>query len=240
MAKSSQVLKPWSIRAINLPEHAHNPIHTDSGAKAAGFPAALVAGVTVYAYLTHPPMAAWGHDWLSQGGGELRLKKPVFEADTVECRINANGNAQTVAATVSDAPKATFDVWERAPAPAMRSGEELMAREMRLTEQWARYGLRAGDDPALYPDAAVAHPAIWPNLANGIFSDRLVSGPWIHTRSKIWHQGVARVGDALRIESTVIDRFSSRAGERAVVDMAISANGQPVVRIEHEALVSLS
>ena len=37
---------PWSVTAQNLPEHARNAIHTDEGAQAAGFPRALVAGVT--------------------------------------------------------------------------------------------------------------------------------------------------------------------------------------------------
>ena len=54
------VLQPWTVRARNLSEHADNLIHTDAGARAAGFPAALVAGVTTYAYLTHPVVAAWG------------------------------------------------------------------------------------------------------------------------------------------------------------------------------------
>ncbi|MCX6532667.1 MAG: hypothetical protein NTW34_00525 [Actinobacteria bacterium] len=54
----------WQIIAGNLPEHARNPIHTDDGAQAAGFPRALVAGVTTYAYLTHPLIVAWGRDWL--------------------------------------------------------------------------------------------------------------------------------------------------------------------------------
>ena len=52
-------LTSWSIIAQNLPEHARNPIHTDAGAQAAGFPRALVAGVTTYAYMTHPVVAAW-------------------------------------------------------------------------------------------------------------------------------------------------------------------------------------
>ncbi len=56
----------WSIKAQNLPEHARNPIHTDAGAQAAGFPRALVAGVTTYAYLTHPLIVAWGEDWLAR------------------------------------------------------------------------------------------------------------------------------------------------------------------------------
>ena len=44
----------WSVHAKNLPEHSRNAIHTDEGGKAAGFDGALVAGVTVYAYLTNP------------------------------------------------------------------------------------------------------------------------------------------------------------------------------------------
>ena len=47
-------LTHWSTRAINLPDHANNLIHTDEGARAAGFPGALVAGATIYAYMTHP------------------------------------------------------------------------------------------------------------------------------------------------------------------------------------------
>ena len=43
----------WSVKAQNLPEHARNPIHTDAGAQAAGFPRALVAGVTTSVSYTH-------------------------------------------------------------------------------------------------------------------------------------------------------------------------------------------
>ena len=68
----------WHINASNLAEHARNPIHTDAGAQAAGFPRALVAGVTTYAYLTHPLIVAWGQDWLHNGGGEVRFRRPVL------------------------------------------------------------------------------------------------------------------------------------------------------------------
>ncbi|MBK9970506.1 MAG: hypothetical protein IPP16_07150 [Acidimicrobiaceae bacterium] len=75
----------WSVVAQNLPEHARNPIHTDAGAQAAGFPRALVAGVTTYAYLTHPIVVAWGVEWLQRGGGEVRFRRPVFDHDLLRC-----------------------------------------------------------------------------------------------------------------------------------------------------------
>ena len=232
-------LQPWSVRAINLPEHADNPIHTDAGALAAGFPAALVAGTTVYAYMTRPPVVAWGESWLASGGGELRLKQAVLDNDVVDCVIAETDDGVAVEATVDGEMRASFGVWHDEQAPAMRGGDALPVMEMELTESWADYGVRGGDDLTLYADRGVAHPALWPSLANAIFKEHLVVGSWIHTRSRIYHQSVASVGEQLRIESTVFDRFATRAGERAVVDLAMFANDRPVCRIEHEALVAL-
>ena len=82
-------LVAWSAVAPNLPEHADNPIHTDEGAREAGYPAAVVAGTTVYALMTHPPAVAWGDDWIGRGGCEVRFRGPVLEDDQVECRVAA-------------------------------------------------------------------------------------------------------------------------------------------------------
>lgn len=252
--KPSSVLKSWSTRAINLPEHADNPIHTDEGAIAAGYPSAIVAGTTVYAYLTRPAASAWGEAWLSGGGGELRLKRAVLHDELVECGVSTEAAqddaAQDDAAQEEGTPtleavgnseiKATFELWKQVEAPEMRSGDDLPTWELELTEAWVNYGIRCGDDLGLYDDLGVAHPAMWPALANTVFIRHMITGSWIHTRSKIYHQGLARLGDDLRIESTVIDRFETRAGQRAVVDMAMFANDKPVARLEHEALVSLN
>jgi len=233
------MLKSWSTRAINLPEHAHNPIHTDAGAQAAGYPSAIVAGVSIYAYLTHPPAEAWGSSWVQGGGGELRLKQPVLADDRVACDIEQSENVTTVVARSQGQTRATFEVWEEVAAPPMRDGDDVPALEFEITDDLASYGTRAGDDLGLYQSQNIAHPALWPNVANMVFTEHLVTGPWIHTRSRIFHQGVARAGDQLRVESSVIDRFSTRAGDRAVVDVQILANLKPVARLEHEALVSL-
>ena len=90
------VLETWTVLARNLPEHADNRIHTDAGARAAGFPAALVAGVTTYAYLTHPIVAAWGLDWVANGGGEVRFDAPVFDHEAVTCTPVVDDDAVVV------------------------------------------------------------------------------------------------------------------------------------------------
>lgn len=234
-------LTNWSTTAINLPDHANNPVHTDAGAQAAGFERALVAGTTVYAYLTHVPMAAWGVDWLGGGGGELRLRRPVFDADLVDCVIDDPTSATpTVAATVGGDARATLELWETIDAPAMRSGEQLETVAVTLGDAEADYGVRCGDDLGLYAELGVMHPVTWLNLANRVFMRHLVTGPWVHVRSKVYHEATAPVGAEVHIDSVLVERFDSRAGERALVDMRIHADGVPVATIEHEAIIVLA
>lgn len=233
-------LAPWSTTAINLPDHANNKIHTDEGARAAGFERALVAGTTIYAYMTHPAVAAWGTDWLQSGGGELRLRRPVFDGDTVDCVVSHEDAVPTITATVGGDARASLELWQQVEAPAVRSGEQLRSIDMTLTETHLDYGMRCGDDLALYAEQGVAHPVTWANLANSIFTKNLVTGPWIHVRSKIYHEGLARLGSQIHIDAHLIERFDSRAGERALVDMRILADDEPVATIEHEAIIVLA
>ena len=86
-----------------------------------------------------------------------------------------------------------------------------------LDDAQADYGIRCGDDLGLYAEHNIAHPVTWANLANSVFIENLVTGPWIHVRSKIYHEGVAQIGATVRAEATLLDRFESRAGERALV-----------------------
>ena len=190
----------WVVRARNLSEHADNVIHTDEGAQAAGFPSALVAGVTTYAYLTHPLVAAWGADWVARGGGEVRFRAPVFADADVECLPTITGDASVMMEAVcrdqERNPRVTFDaVRDAGPPPAMRAGEQLPSRQFRLGDEFAAdYGERAGDDLSLYADQGIMHPVTWPQIANRIMSTDLVNGAWIHTRSIIRHHAPGPIG----------------------------------------------
>lgn len=237
----SAPLEPWSVVAQNLPEHARNAIHTDAGAQAAGFPRALVAGVTTYAYLSHVPMAAWGLDWVRSGGGEVRFRRPVFDGDTVRC-TPAGDDGLTVQAVTDEPeqPRAVLAVRRIGGAPsAMRDGERLRPRSIVLDGEWgADYGLRAGDDQSLCTDAGVAHPAVWPALANHLVHTQVARGSWIHTRSDVRHHALAPAGALAEVAATVVRRFESH-GERAVLDVAITVDGVLVATLEHEAIVAL-
>lgn len=237
---ASSELAQWSVQAVNLPDHADNKIHTDEGARAAGFPAALVAGTTIYAYMTHPAAVGWGLDWLSSGGCELHLRRPVFDGDLVDCMVSNDDGIPTVTATVDGEARSSIALWKHADAPALRSGDQLKPFTVELSNDHIDYGVRCGDDLTLYAEQNIAHPVTWAQFANMVFIDNLVTGPWIHVRSKIFHEGLAPIGSQVHIESRLLDRFASRAGERALVDMRIYANDEPVATIEHEAIIVLA
>ena len=233
---------PWSIVAQNLPEHARNPIHTDSGAQAAGFARALVAGVTTYAYLTHPVVVAWGEDWLASGGGEVRFRSPVFQDDHLDLvPASVDGDVMIDARVGDDLPLATFRaVRDSGAPPSTRSGEVLRTRQIALDgELGAEYGVRAGDDLDVFVRLGLVHPAVWPALANHIVHVDVARGAWIHTRSIIRHHGIARTGATATVHAVVVERFE-RSGERAVLDVRIDVDGRPVATLEHEAIIAFA
>ena len=228
----------WEVVARNLPEHAHNPIHTDAGAQAAGFPRALVAGVTTYAYLTHPAAAAWGLDWVANGGGEVRFRRPVFDGDLVRCV--PHGDEIHAITDEPEQPRAIFrPVRSGGPAPTLRPGEALPLKVVRLEGEWAAdYGMRAGDPFPLYTEHEAVHPAVWPGLANHLTHTEVARGSWVHTRSIVRHHALARPGGTAEVQGVVVRRFEAH-GERAVLDVIIRVDGVVVATLEHEAIVAL-
>lgn len=236
---------PWTVVARNLPEHARNPIHTDAGAQAAGFPRALVAGVTTYAYLTHPIVAAWGEAWLAHGAAEVRFRRPVFDHDELVCAPTSNDDGVIVEARTPepDQPRALVRAWFDEPGSAapseMRAGDDLEPVEVVLEGEWGSdYGRRAGDDLTLYQDLGIVHPAVWPALANHVVHAQVAEGSWVHTRSIVRHHGLVPAGAVATVRSRVVQRFQAH-GERAVLDVRVVVADSVVASLEHEAIVRL-
>ena len=233
----------WSVHAKNLPEHSRNPIHTDECGKAAGFDGALVAGVTVYAYLTNPILTLWGVDWLREGSSVVEFKSPVLADELVECITVLDDMSLNVNATVSNQIRAQCTAFIGKPVSSNSpdsSIELLETEEIHLVNEWENYGHRLGDDHEIYSDLGVIHPAVWPSLANYVVEKNLVTGAWVHTRSKISHHDLVQIGSVATLESRVINRFETKAGNRAVINVAVTVEGEKVAEVEHEAIVSLS
>jgi acyl dehydratase len=236
------IVRPWTVTARNLPEHARNPIHTDEGAQAAGFPRALVAGVTTYAYLTHPLIEAGGADHLAGSRTEVAFRSPVFLDDEVLCQPRVVGTDVIVSAWVDGQERATVRASRSdQPAPELRDGERLRSYSLVLEGEFGdEYGSRAGDDLRVCTDLGLVHPAVWPALANHVVHAQVANGSWIHTNSIIDHHRLVPVGSTAEVSSVVVRRLDSRAGVRAVLDVRIEVDGEAVVTIEHHAIVDVT
>ncbi len=246
---SIEGLNDWEVVARNLPEHGGNAIHTDAGAQAAGFPRALVAGVTTYAYLTRPVMAGWGAEWLAHGGAEVRFRHPVFADDVVRCVVRRDTAEDAGGVVVearsgdgTDQPRAALRPWRAAGAPPpLRPGEPLRPWSVVLDGRWGvEHGARVGDDLAIYVERRLVHPAVWPSLANQVVHAQVARGSWIHVRSIVRHHRLVEVGAAATVDGVVVARAQRRTGEHAVLDVRITVDDQPVVTIEHEVIVALT
>lgn len=114
------------VSAAMPADPVENKIHEDDVAREMGFRGALVPGVTVYAWMTHPVVAVLGAPWLVRGSFHTRFAHPVYfgetiaihgavterSADAVTVDVRAVNGAGDVCAT------ATFALADRASAPA--------------------------------------------------------------------------------------------------------------------------
>lgn len=120
---------PGPVRrvAANTASDSDNKIHSDAEARRYGYRAALVPGVTLYAYMTQLVVPYFGGDWLARGGASLRLLRPVYEGETVTCTAAAHerddGRALDVTCSREDgAVCATVSAWL---PPAATAGDGL-------------------------------------------------------------------------------------------------------------------
>jgi acyl dehydratase len=113
-------LPEYRVRARNLFRESANRIHDDEVARRHGFAGGLVAGTTVYAYLTRPLVAGWGIEWLRRGTMRVRFARPAYEGD--ELRIRATVVARSGSAVAGET------VAEVA-ATTMREGAEVVLAE---------------------------------------------------------------------------------------------------------------
>src|SRR5207302_231660 len=76
---SQERLPEYHVKARNTSSSSENKIHDEQIARQYGFRGALVPGVTVYAYLTHPLVEAFGAAWLERGTANVRFLKPIHD-----------------------------------------------------------------------------------------------------------------------------------------------------------------
>jgi hypothetical protein len=210
-------------RVSATPNHDgwENKIHEDGPARAFGFRGALVPGVTVYSWMTHPVVAALGGAWLDHGTFSVRFAKPVYFGETV-----------TVRASVAAHSKEDVTIQSR----VVNDQDEVCAT--------ATMGLPLGPllplpDVAAYPAAAL--PAEPPLASRAYLEQRAVLGtPQIHVESHGQHLSVARVRERLETRARIKHLFQGKGHEFVELDLLLLAEGaRAVASIRHVVIYQL-
>jgi acyl dehydratase len=266
---STGALPEYRLKARNTSTQSENAIHHDAVAKSYGFAGALVPGVTVYAYLTHPLVETWGPAWLEGGTASVRFTKPIFDGDetlitgsaspaedgasaTVTARTESGGECSAATATLPASRPTSPDPasYVAAPLPADRPpalasnlpvGKLMGSPVNRYDEDAAAAWLdKVSDGLALYRGReALVHPAFYLDQANKALSLNVRLGPWIHVGSVIQHLSVARVGETLSTRGRVRSTFERKGKEFVALDLLISAGDRPVAHVVHTAIYRL-
>jgi acyl dehydratase len=94
--KPGALFREHRVRARNLFRDAANRIHDDAVARQHGYAGALVAGVTIYGYLSRLVVDAWGVEWLRRGTATVRFARPVYDGDllTLSGRIRGRSGGE--------------------------------------------------------------------------------------------------------------------------------------------------
>ena len=259
------VLERYALVAHNTATESTNRIHDDAVAQQLGFRGGLVPGVDVYAYLAHPPAAAWGIPWLERGTMRARFIEPVYDGDRIEVvpvasrggavgglevhdprgAVCARAEASLPAAVPPPDPGGWPEV-DQADAPPDATPAHLVPGTAMALAPHRFHADKAGayladvrEELALYADEGVAHPGWLLRDANYVLSANVRLGPWIHVESNVRHFDAVRDGDLVSARATVTDEFERRGHRFVTLDvlhLAGPSGDRPVARTEHTAI----
>jgi len=249
---SAPVLTEYRLVAHNTSSQSENRIHDDAVARQYGFRGGLVPGCTVYAYMTHPLVAAHGAAWLERGRATVRFVKPVIDGEEIAVGPGAatsDGADQTLVvrnpageecamltgrleSTAAEPPDLGAFPWAAQPAerPEGSRAELAVGRVMGTpellcdAEQARAYADKIGEPLALYRGGAgYVHPGVYLEQANRALSGTVRVGPWIHVSSAVRHLSAARVGERLQTRGRVATLWERKGREMVELDLLVVA-----------------
>jgi hypothetical protein len=205
-----------------------NKIHEDGLAREMGFRGGLVPGIVVYAWMTHPVVAALGEDWLERGTFKARFLKPTYFGE--EARVEAvvlpreDGGVAIEARVLNDAGE-TCAVGVMAlpsgPAPEPPTVEDYPAAALPAERPRVSRALleacRVLGTPEIVVDEATAH-AFLDRVSESLPDYRGARGPvhpglYLEQANRALSRNV-RVSPWIHVESEGRHLSAARVGER--------------------------
>jgi hypothetical protein len=254
---------PYRVRARNIDPDADNKIHDDDVARRFGFAGALVPGVELFAYLTHPLVAAWGERWLAQGRLDVTFRRPVYDGEEVlvtavptgdrsyemtlrgpDTTVRALGQAhapQPHSSIASD----RYPVTALPETPPAASADTLGPGPLGTVEEHVdanvntRYLDAVAEPLALYRDAGIVHPGLLLRLVNAVLFRNVALGPWIHTASRCRLLAAAPVPAQLSARGVVTQRYDRNGKAWVRYDALVLSRDVPVMQADHTAIYAL-
>ena len=254
------VTKPvdYAVVARNIDPTSENKIHDDEVAQQFGFSGALVPGVELFAYLTHPLVEAWGEDFLRGGRIDVRFRQPVYDGDQVVAHAEPtpngvdlelrgpDGSVRSVGhASPSAARPPALDRFTETPPPAkllaadpasLRPGPLGSITEDVTADNALRYLDDISERLPFYRAQAVVHPGALLRMVNALLVRNVALGPWIHTASSCVLLGVAHFPTVLRAHAVVTETFERNGHDYVRYDALVLNDDVPVMFADHTAI----
>ena len=254
----------YTVRARNLAPDSANKIHDDTVAQQFGFSGALVPGVDVFAYASHPFVDAWGLEFFRGGRLHTRFRRPVYDGEDITVSVSSEGNFGGLAVVVvgdDGEPRAVGESWQQA------------SRDVELTAFQATAPraekLPIGPDPLplgplgsieepgdldrhdvyldgideslpLYRQEKIAHPGALLRLVNELLVRNVALGPWIHTESDATFLAPARLPALLTADGVVTAEFERNGHRYVQYDALVRCDSEPVMVVDHIAIYRLA
>ena len=252
----------YTVRARNLAPDSDNKIHDDTVARQFGFSGALVPGVDVFAYVSHPFVRAWGQEFLQAGRLQARFRRPVYDGEAITVSVAPADAAVDVSVAGADGQaRAVGQAWPKSSAEidlhsfttTPRRGDKLLTgpdplplgplgsiEEAVDLERHEAYLDGIDETLDVFRTEQVAHPGVLLRLVNELLVRNVALGPWIHTASDATFLAAARLPALLTADGIVRDEFE-RNGHRYVrYDALVRCDGRPVAAVDHTAIYRLS
>lgn len=96
----------WHSEIVATPDPpspgVHNPIHDASGADAAGYAGALVAGVRTYGWAAQTLVDGLGADWRHHGWVDITLRRPLFAEEKLNITVRQTDTDYALTCAVAE------------------------------------------------------------------------------------------------------------------------------------------
>jgi len=257
-----QVGNSMTIYRLIAENHAHtseNRIHNDDVAARLGFRGALVPGVAVYGYMTHPLVEKLGAQWLSHHATSVRFLKPAYAGDELRIELKTHDGSYEItcvgprdellavlhsrlAPDLQPASKPALF----ARAPVVRERPEIAWDTVdceRPLPAWrwdandeenTEYTAQVADFLPIYKDFIHPHWAL--ATANRVLVREFIMPAWIHVGSEIEQYRPFKVGAQVIVQAAPVEKWKKKGHE--FVRLAIhyeNAEG-PLAVTQHTAI----